>query len=103
PRAPLVRRFGRMIVERLDQATGRAPEPLDPVVPSERIMVEQRFAEPIATAEAIEHWLRLLIPRLATALAEAGQGARAIELVAARIDGVPQLLRLGFARPTRDS
>lgn len=102
PRAPLVRRFGPAIVQRLDQASGRAPEPLDPVVPPQRIKVEQRFAEPIATAEAIEHWLKLLMLRLARVLAEAGQGARAVELIADRIDGVPQRLRLGFARATRD-
>jgi nucleotidyltransferase/DNA polymerase involved in DNA repair len=102
PRGPLVRRFGPAIAARLDQATGRVPEPLDPVVPAVRILVEQRFAEPIATADAIEHWLRALMPRLARALAEAGQGARVVELVAARVDGVPQQLRLGFARPTRD-
>ncbi|MFC7536745.1 DUF6504 family protein [Sphingomonas sp. GCM10030256] len=103
PRAPLVRRFGQAIVQRLDHATGRSPEPLDPVVPPTAVVVEQRFAEPIATAEAIEHWLGILMPRLAGALAEEGQGARAVELIAARVDGVPQRLRLGFARPTRDA
>ncbi|RST32046.1 DNA polymerase Y family protein [Sphingomonas ginkgonis] len=103
PRAPLVRRFGPGIVGRLDQATGRAPEPLDPVVPPVPVLVEQRFFEPIATAEAIEHWLGTLMPRLTRALAEAGRGARAVELIAERVDGVPQRLRLGFARPTRDA
>ncbi|RDE06121.1 DNA polymerase Y family protein [Sphingomonas aracearum] len=102
PRAPLVRRFGAAIVTRLDQATGRAPEPLDPVVPPTRIAVEQRFAEPLLTAEPIEHWLRELMARLAQELARAGQGARAVELVAARVDNRPQCLRLGFSRPTRD-
>lgn len=102
PRAPLVRRFSREIVDRLDQAIGRMPEPLDPVIPPERITVEQRFAEPIATAEAIEHWLGELMPQLAKALAQAGQGARAVELIAARVDGIPQRLRIGLARPTRD-
>ena len=102
PRAPLVRRFGAAIVQRLDQATGRAPEPLDPVAPPARIEVERRFAEPVATAAAIEHWLRALMAELAVALARAGMGARVVELVAARVDGVPQRLRLGFARPTRD-
>ena len=102
PRAPLVRRFGRVIADRLDQATGRAPEPFEPVVPPTRVVVEQRFAEPIATPEAIEHWLGVLMPRLAVELAKTGQGARSVEMVAARVDGVPQRLRLGFARPTRD-
>ena len=103
PRAPLARRFGGDPIRRLDQASGRLPEPLDPIVPPEAIVVTQRFAEPIATADAIEHWLRDLMPRLVTALAQAGQGARAIELVADRIDGVPQRLRIGLARPTRDA
>ncbi|WP_232089579.1 DNA polymerase Y family protein [Sphingomonas sp. HMP6] len=103
PRAPLARRFGGALIARLDQATGRLPEPLDPIIPPEAIVVAQRFAEPIATADAIEHWLRDLMPRLVTALAQAGQGARAIELVADRIDGVPQRLRIGLARPTRDA
>jgi nucleotidyltransferase/DNA polymerase involved in DNA repair len=103
PRAPLVRRFGRAIVERLDQAIGRAPEPLVLVEPPSAVSVEQRFAEPIATPEAIAHWLGKLVDRLGCALAEAGQGARAVELVAARVDGVPQRLRLGFARPTREA
>ncbi|MEG3148837.1 DNA polymerase Y family protein [Sphingomonas sp. ZT3P38] len=103
PRAPLARRFGKLLVLRLDQAGGRIGEPLHPVVPPEPLAVIQRFAEPIATAEAIQHWLALLMPRLVTVLAQAGMGARAIELVADRIDGVPQRLRIGLARPSRDA
>ena len=102
PRAPLVRRFGPAIALRLDQAIGGAPEPLEPVAVPVAVSVEQRFAEPIATPEAIGHWLRALVARLCPALAQAGQGARVVELAAARVDGVPQRLRLGFARPTRD-
>lgn len=102
PRAPLVRRFGQAIATRIDQALGRIAEPLDPVVPPERIVVSQRFAEPMATAEAIEHWLGQLVPGLTAALEQAGLGARAIELVAERIDGVPQRIRIGLARPSRD-
>jgi nucleotidyltransferase/DNA polymerase involved in DNA repair len=103
PRAPLVRRFGRAIVDRIDQAIGRAPEPFTPVLLPTRVAVEQRFAEPIATPEAIAHWLRVLMQQLAVELAKAGQGARSVEMAAARVDGVPQRLRLGFARPTRDA
>jgi protein ImuB len=102
PRGPLVRRFGDALVTRIDQASGRVAEPLDPVIPPEPIAVVQRFMEPIATAEAIAHWLGALMPRLVTELAQAGQGARRIELVADRIDGVPQRLNIGLARPSRD-
>lgn len=103
PRAPLVRRFGATTVLRLDQALGRMPEPLVPVVPPETIAVQQRFAEPIATAEAIEHWLGMLVPRLAAALEAEGLGVQALECIADRVDGVPQRIRLGLARPNRDS
>ena len=102
PRGPLVRRFDAGLVLRLDQALGHAREPLQPVLPPEPIMVEQRFAEPIATAEAIEHWLEILVARLAMRLAEAGLGARTVELIADRIDGVPQVIRIGLARASRD-
>lgn len=102
PRAPLVRRFGTTIAARLDQALGRIPEPVTPVTPPEPIAVTQRFAEPIATLEAIAHWLGDLVHRLAEALAEAGQGARRIGLVADRVDGVPQRIGIGLARASRD-
>jgi protein ImuB len=102
PRAPLVRRFGAGTVLRLDQALGRIPEPLDPVIPPQAIVAQQRFAEPIATAEAIEHWLSTLVPRLATALEAEGLGVQALECIADRVDGVPQRIRIGLARPSRD-
>ncbi len=102
PRAPLARRFGAALVTRLEQALGRLPEPLHPVVPPEPIAVVQRFAEPIATADAIEHWLGTLVPRLVAALAEQGLGASRVELIGARVDGVPQRIRIGLARPSRD-
>jgi protein ImuB len=102
PRAPLVKRFGAGLALQLDRALGRLSEPLHPVVPPEPIAIAQRFAEPIATAEAIEHWLGTLVPRLTAALAEKGIGATRIELIADRIDGVPQRIRIGLARPSRD-
>ncbi|MBM3929024.1 MAG: DNA polymerase Y family protein, partial [Sphingomonadales bacterium] len=101
-RGPLARRFGPGTVTRLDQALGRLPDPLTPVVPPEPIAITQRFAEPIATAEAIEHWLGTLVPRLTAELATAGLGARRIEVIADRIDAVPQHIRIGLARPSRD-
>ncbi|WP_286712467.1 DUF6504 family protein [Sphingomonas sp. 67-41] len=102
PRAPLVRRFGAATVLRLDQALGRVAEPLAPVIPPEAIAVRQRFAEPIATAEAIEHWLGVLTPRLAAALEAEGLGVQALECIAERVDGVPQRIRIGLARPNRN-
>lgn len=102
PRAPFARRFGMEAARRLDQALGNATEPLNPIVPPQSIHVTQRFAEPIASAEAIEHWLAQLTPRLTQTLAEAGLGARIVRLIAERVDGRAQTLQIGFARPNRD-
>ena len=103
PRAPLARGFGERVTRRLDQATGALPEPLDPVTPPLPIAVERRFAEPIATAEAIGHWLAGLTGELATALAKAGLGARAVMFVAQRVDSTAQPIRIGLARASRDA
>jgi len=102
PRAPFARRFGMDAARRLDQALGDAAEPLDPVVPPQAIHVVRHFAEPIATADAIEYWLSDLVPRLTLALTQSGQGARTLLFVADRVDGRPQTIRIGFARANRD-
>lgn len=102
PRGPLVARLGEGLAARLDAALGHAAEPVDALVPSEAITIVQRFVEPIATADVIAYWLGMLVPRLADALAAAGLGARRIELVADRVDHVPQRIRIGLARPSRD-
>jgi len=102
PRGPLASRFGPETVTRLDQASGTVPEPFEPVTPREAIAVVQRFAEPIASAEAIEHWMGQLVPRLTAALERDGLGVRRLELVAERVDGVPQRIRVGLARASRD-
>lgn len=103
PRGPLVKRFGKVLVINLERALGRLPEPLHPVIPHEAILAAQRFAEPIATPEAIAHWLGEIVTRLAAALEAEGLGATRIELIADRIDGVPQRIRMGLARPSRDA
>ena len=103
PRAPLARRFGSALVRRLDQISGRMPEPLDPVDVPEPIAVEQRFAEPLLTAEPIAHWIGQLVTRLSDALTAAGLGARTVALAATRVDAAVQVVRIGLARPTRDA
>jgi protein ImuB len=102
PSAPLVRRFGAPLATRLAQALGELPEPLTPVIPREAIAVTRRFAEPVATAEGIAHWIGALVPELCARLEASGEGARMVDLVADRVDGRPQHLRIGLARASRD-
>ena len=47
PRAPLSLRFGPELGRRLDQATGRLAEPIEPIRPDALIEVRRAFPEPI--------------------------------------------------------
>jgi protein ImuB len=102
PRAPLGRRFGKAVLARLDQALGREREPFEPVVPEAPPAAELRFAEPIATAEALTAALAELIRRLIQTLSAAGLGARRLALLSLRVDGDVQRLVIGTVRASRD-
>ena len=103
PRAPLQRRFGKALLTRLDQALGRASEAIDPVVPEEAPAAVLRFAEPIATAAAIEAALEQLMASLAATLAKRSLGVRRLTLICLRVDGGEPTVSVGTARATRDS
>jgi protein ImuB len=102
PRGPLQRRFGKTLLARLDQALGRSGEPIEPVVPEEAPCATLRFAEPIATAEAIAEGLGLLMERLIATLREQGLAARTLALLCDRVDGKVERIAIGTARATRD-
>jgi protein ImuB len=102
PRGPLQRRFGAALLNRLDQALGRAPEPFDPIVPEAPPAVLLRFLEPIATAEAIEEAGGEAVRRLIPMLAEAGLGVRRLVLVCERVDNEAQRIVVSLARATRN-
>jgi len=102
PRAPLQRRFGPALLTRLDQALGRAAEPLDPIVPEPPLCVTLSFVEPVATAEAIEEALGEAVRRLTGELARAGLGVRRLALICEHVDGTLQAVAIGTARATRD-
>jgi protein ImuB len=102
PRGPLQRRFGKTLLARLDQALGRSGEPIEPVVPEEAPSAILRFAEPIATAEAIAEALGLLMKRLIATLGEQGLAARNLALLCDRVDGRVEQIAIGTARATRD-
>ena len=103
PRGPLARRFGDRLLLRLDQALGRVPEPIQPVLPPGTISVRRTFMEPIATAEAFAAVILVLVKEVCTALQARGAGARMLDLMFERVDGSTQVVRIGTARPVRDA
>ena len=103
PRAPLALRFGPQPASRLDQALGAVAEPVDPVRDADPVEARRVFGEPIAAAETIARNIGKLVTVLCAGLAERGLGARRLDLVFQRVDGTPQTVRVGTARPVRDA
>lgn len=102
PRGPLARRLGLGAVTRLDQALGRATEPIVPVEIVEPPQVVRRLLEPIGTPEAIAQVVSDLVGDLVELLRARGLGVRSALLTAERVDGVEQRVAIGTSRATRD-
>lgn len=103
PRAPFAARFAPEFLHRLDQALGRAPEPLDPVTPPPAYRAQAHFVEPIMTQEHVLEAATRLLHGLAVELTHASAGARVLRLLVFRVDGDVVSLDLGLAAPTRDA
>ena len=76
PRAPFAARFGKELLLRLDQALGRADEPITPRLPLPAAMAEQRFPEPIAREADVLGTIEHLARELARVLERRGEGGR---------------------------
>jgi protein ImuB len=103
PRAPLVRRFGAILAERLDQFSGAVFEPIRPTIPPDLIQERLCFVEPLLTAPSFSAVIARLTTLVCTALEQAGQGARRLDLFFERVDGTVPAIRIGTARPSRDA
>lgn len=103
PRGPLARRLGLPAVERLDQALGRVPEPIVPVIDPQAPTAERRLLEPIGNAEQIRQVISDLLDELVETLRTRGLGVRALRLVCHRVDGAEQEVSIGTSRPNRDA
>jgi protein ImuB len=102
PRAPLALRFGPELTRRLDQAYGRAAEPIEPVDTPEMVQVRRAFAEPISAPETLARYTLQLVEALCDALEAKGLGARTLDLRFHRVDNRIEVVRVGMARPVRD-
>lgn len=90
PRAGLARRFGRGLVDRLDQAMGSAPEPVSPAPPPERFAVRMSFPDPIGLEGDVAAGLERMVAQLCDRLRTRSRGARVLRLEAYRCDGQMQ-------------
>ena len=103
PRAPFATRFEPEVLRRLDQALGREPEPLIPVVAPPAYHARAHFLEPILAEEHVLEAATRLLRQLAEDLERDGVGARVLRLVLFQMDGEVQSLDIGLAAPSRDA
>jgi protein ImuB len=89
PRLALARRFrgAENVVDALDRALGRKPEPLTALAENPPLRASLRLEEPATHVEAAPQALERLIPRLVAELEDRRLGARRLSLHGFRVDG----------------
>ena len=104
PRLALARRFrgAEDVVDALDRALGRKPEPLTaaPADPLPRAAL--RLEEPATHPEAAPQALERLIPNLVRELQERHLGARRLSLVGYRVDGTTAVASVATSIASRE-
>lgn len=102
PRAPLVRRFGKALTLRLDQALGHVEEAISPRLAVPALIVERHFPEPIALLDDIEALVAVLSRQLKADLERRGEGAERLQLQLFHADGDVSRITITSSRPLRD-
>lgn len=102
-RSSLTRRFGPLVMQRLDQASGVQAEPLDPIAPATRLFVLRRLLEPIITPEPLEQVVRDAATAICAQAVAMGVGVRRLRLDLFTVGQSTLSLTAGFAQPQTDS
>lgn len=103
PRGGVARRFGQSLVDELDLALGRLPEARAFFVPPASFERSLELPAPVHDAEALQFAARRLLPELEGFLVLRQAGVQELELVCRHERRDPTLIKLGFAKPTRDA
>lgn len=98
PRATLPKRFGPMVLRRLDQAFGLEIEPITPAKAPLHFAARLSFPDPIGLLGDVEAGVDRLLPVLCAKLSARSRGARRVRLQAFRADGDVQVVEVGLAR-----
>ena len=101
-RAELTARFGARLVYTIDTALARADRPISPRRPLPDYRAERNFAEPVATEDVIRETLLALAGALSELLEKRGEGARRLEAVFFRADGIVRRIAVEAGAPLRE-
>lgn len=108
PRAGLARRFGRALVDTLDRAAGRVPDPREPFVPPPQFASRLELPACVHDVEALAFAVHRLVQELAAWLLARGLGVTALTLALAHeralvrhLDSPCTHARFALATPSR--
>jgi len=104
PRLALARRFrgAEDVVDALDRALGRKPEPLTAAPADPPPRAARRLEEPATHPEAASQALERLIPALVKELQQRHLGARRLSLTGFRVDGSVGVASVATSIPSRE-
>lgn len=103
PRGGVARRFGHALIDELDLALGRQPGARAFFAPPASFERTLALPAPVHDAEALQFAVRRLLPELEGFLVLRQAGVQELELVCRHERRDDTLIKLGFARPSRDA
>ncbi|MGQ0509298.1 MAG: Y-family DNA polymerase [Betaproteobacteria bacterium] len=103
PREGVARRFGQALVDELDQALGRIPEPRRLYVPPARFEARLELPVPVFEAAAVLFAARRLLTGLEGFLAARHSGVRRFTLELFHAKASATTVEVGLAAPARDA
>ena len=102
PRDGLARRFGQALLDELDRALGRQPDPRVPWVAPSRYGARLALPAPVQETEPLLFAANRLIQELAGYLCMKQAGITRLKLILRHEDHRPTIVTLGFSVPSRD-
>jgi protein ImuB len=103
PRSALRRRFGAVLIQRLDQVLGHEEEAIEPVLPVEPYEERLPCMEPIVSATGIAIALQQLLDSMCQRLQREQKGIRVVAFKGYRLDGKIERVEIGTNRPSNSS
>ncbi len=103
PHNSLRRRFGKLIVQRLNQAFGTEEEFIESIYPVEPYHERLPCLEPISTIEGIEIALGRLLETMCSRLAKEGKGIRTVHFKGYRIDNRIAKIEISTSRASHNT
>jgi len=102
PREGVARRFGQGLLDELDRALGRLPDPCKPYHPPERYRARLPLPAPVHETGPLLFAAQRLIVEMSGHLRARGSGLTRLKLGLHHEERPPTVVQVGFSSPTRD-